>query len=201
VELAPQVALLLRRAGIEPGHLQGVAVAIGPGSYTGLRIGLGFAKGLALAQALPLVGVPTLEGLMRAQPPHTGPALALLEAGRGRVSATPYRWNSKRRQWEPAGEARVMDWPTLATELAAGSGGQGAAALPPDPTYVVGEVDAAGWEQLRALRGAVVLARPAYGLRRAGYLAEAGWERLRAGGDDAQRLAPVYGAAPEGAGG
>src|SRR5256885_646053 len=44
VELAPQVALLLRRGGVEPGQLRGVAVAIGLGSYTGLRIGLGFAK-------------------------------------------------------------------------------------------------------------------------------------------------------------
>src|SRR5690349_5628742 len=81
-ELAPQVALLLRRAGRDAAGLSGIAVAIGPGSYTGLRIGLGFAKGLALAQNLPLVGVPTLDGLMRAQPPHAGPALALLQAGR-----------------------------------------------------------------------------------------------------------------------
>jgi tRNA threonylcarbamoyladenosine biosynthesis protein TsaB len=199
VELAPQVALLLRRAVVEPGQLQGVAVAIGPGSYTGLRIGLGFAKGLALAQSLPLVGVPTLEGLMRGQPPHAGPALALLEAGRGRVTAAPYRWNGKRRRWEPAGEARVLDWPALTAELAAGAGAPGAAALPPDLTYVVGEVDAAGWEQLRALKSTVVLASPAHGLRRAGYLAEAGWERLRAGGDDPHRLAPVYGGTPQGA--
>lgn len=198
VELAPQVALLLRRAGLEPSRLQGVAVAIGPGSYTVLRIGLGFAKGLALAQALPLVGVPTLEGLMRAQPPHPGPALALLEAGRGRLSAVPYRWQAKRRRWEAAGPARVLPWPELLAELSAGATAPGAAALPPDPTYVAGEVDAAGWDQLRALKGVVVLASPAHNLRRAGYLAEAGWERLRAGGDDPVRLAPAYGGAPLG---
>src|SRR5690349_13904289 len=101
-ELAPQVALLLRRAGIEAASLQALAVAIGPGSYTGLRIGLGFAKGLALAQGgrLPLVGVPTLDGLMRAQPPHAGPALALVQGGRGRVLAVTYHWHDKRRRWE-----------------------------------------------------------------------------------------------------
>ena len=77
-ELAPQAALLLRRAGVEPSQLQAMAVAIGPGSYTGLRIGLGFAKGLALAQGVPLVGVPTLDGLMRAQPQRAERALALL---------------------------------------------------------------------------------------------------------------------------
>ena len=48
VELAPQTAVMLRRAGVEPARLAGVAVAIGPGSYTALRIGLALAKGLAL---------------------------------------------------------------------------------------------------------------------------------------------------------
>lgn len=198
VELAPQTALLLRRAGLDASRLQGVAVAIGPGSYTGLRIGLGFAKGLALAQALPLVGVPTLDALMRAQPPHPGPALALLEAGRGRVSVVPYRWQARRRRWEADGPARVFDWHGLAAEVAASQAAPGEAALPPDPTYLVGEIDAAGREALRALRGAVLLASPARSLRRAGYLAEVGWERLRAGADDAGRLAPTYGGAPQG---
>ena len=195
VELAPQVALLLRRVGVEPGQLRGVAVAIGPGSYTGLRIGLGFAKGLALANALPLVGVPTLDILMRAQPPRAERALALLQAGRGRVSAGPYQWSDRAFRWQPAGDVRVLDWPSLAQELSAGTA----------PVYVVGEIDAAGLELLRPLRGRVLLASPAQGLRRAGFLAELGWERLRSAPDDASRLAPAYGgqlpgaAAPEGA--
>lgn len=186
VELAPQAALLLRRAGIEPSGLRAIAVAIGPGSYTGLRIGLGFAKGLALAQGLPLVGVPTLDGLMRAQPPRAERALALLQAGRGRVSAAPYRWDERRYRWEAAGPARVLEWPALAAELAAQDG----------PVYVAGEMDAAGAERLRALKGRVRLATAAQSLRRAGYLAEIGWERLRAGADDASRLAPIYGGQP-----
>jgi len=199
-ELAPQVALLLRRARLDAAGLSGLAVAIGPGSYTGLRIGLGFAKGLALAQAgrLPLVGVPTLDGLMRAQPPHPGPALALVQAGRGRVTAVAYHWHDKRRRWEVAGAARSLTWPELAAELAAGKAGPGQPALPPDATYVVGEIDAAGMEHLRPLKGVVVLASPARCMRRAGFLAEIGWERLRAGADDPSRLAPLYGGAPAG---
>src|SRR5512137_2087890 len=85
VELAPQTALLLRRAGTDPARLAGVAVAIGPGSYTGLRIGLGLAKGLALAHDLPLCGVPTFDILMRAQPPWEGKMVAILQAGRRRI--------------------------------------------------------------------------------------------------------------------
>jgi tRNA threonylcarbamoyladenosine biosynthesis protein TsaB len=189
VELAPQAALLLRRAGVEPGQLSGVAVAIGPGSYTGLRIGLGFAKGLSLANALPLLGVPTLDILMRAQPPRAEQALALLQAGRGRVSAGPYRWAARVFRWEAAGEVRVVDWPSLALELSAARA----------PVYVVGEIDAAGAELLRPLRGRALLASPAQSLRRAGFLAELGWERLRSAPDDANRLAPAYGGQPLGA--
>ena len=197
-ELAPQAALLLRRAGLDIARLHGVAVAIGPGSYTGLRIGLGFAKGLALAQNLPLVGVPTLDGLMRAQPPHPGPALALLQAGRGRVTAVPYHWHDKHRRWEAAGPARGLSWAELAAQLGSGKTGPGQPALPPDSTYVVGELDAAGLEALRPLKHAVVLAGGARGMRRAGFLAEIGWERLRAGADDPSRLSPQYGGAPAG---
>jgi tRNA threonylcarbamoyladenosine biosynthesis protein TsaB len=189
VELAPQVALMLRRAEVEPAQLRGVAVAIGPGSYTGLRIGLGFAKGLALAHALPLAGVPTLDSLMRAQPPRAERALALLQAGRGRVSAAAYQWRARTFRWEATGETRVLAWADLATEL---SGAQ-------TPVYVVGEIDAAGAELLRPLRGRVLLASPAQSLRRAGYLAELGWERLRSAPDDAVHLAPIYGGQPIGA--
>jgi tRNA threonylcarbamoyladenosine biosynthesis protein TsaB len=196
VELAPQVALLMRRAGIAPVQLKGIAVAIGPGSYTGLRIGLAFAKGLCFAQSLPLVGVPTLDSLMRAQPPRAERAIALLQAGRGRVSAGPYRWNARHYRWEAAGETRVLDWAGLAAQLAA----QAPRAAQPDdpaaeraPVYVVGEIDGAGAELLRALKGRVLLATPAQSLRRAGFLAELGWERLRTAPDDANRLAPIYG--------
>ena len=188
VELAPQAALLLRRVGVEPGQLRGVAVAIGPGSYTGLRIGLGFAKGLSLANALPLVGVPTFDILMRAQPPRAEQAVALLQAGRSRVSAAPYHWHARTFRWQAAGEVRVLDWPALAAELS------GARA----PVYVVGEINSAGLELLRPLRGRVLLASAAQSLRRAGFLAELGWERLRTAPDDANRLAPTYGGQPEG---
>jgi len=189
VELAPQVALLLRRAGVEPGQLRGVAVAIGPGSYTGLRIGLGFAKGLSLANALRLVGVPTLDILMRAQPPRAERALAQLQAGRGRVSAGPYQWTTRSFRWTPAGPVRVIDWPSLVQELS----------VVVAPVYVVGEIDAAGLDWLRPLRGRVLLASAAQSLRRAGFLAELGWERLRDAPDDANRLAPAYGGQPVGA--
>lgn len=54
---------VLKEAGAAIGSLDGIAVSIGPGSFTGLRIGLSAAKGLAYAQSLPLVAVPTLDSI------------------------------------------------------------------------------------------------------------------------------------------
>jgi tRNA threonylcarbamoyladenosine biosynthesis protein TsaB len=54
---------VLARAGLGIGDVEGLAISIGPGSFTGLRIGLGLTKGLAFAGGLPLATVPTLEAL------------------------------------------------------------------------------------------------------------------------------------------
>ncbi len=65
-EIAPAADRLLRAAGKGPADLGLVAVDIGPGSYTGLRVGLAAAKGLAYALGRPLIGVPSLDALAEA---------------------------------------------------------------------------------------------------------------------------------------
>ncbi|HYD50680.1 MAG TPA: tRNA (adenosine(37)-N6)-threonylcarbamoyltransferase complex dimerization subunit type 1 TsaB, partial [Terriglobales bacterium] len=64
--LLPLIASVLTDAGIAIGEIDAVAVAKGPGSFTGLRISLSVAKGLALATGARVVGVPTLPALARA---------------------------------------------------------------------------------------------------------------------------------------
>jgi len=64
--LHPMVAEALREAGIAPTGLDAIAVGIGPGSYTGLRIGLSAAKGFAFALDIPIVGLGTLDILSNA---------------------------------------------------------------------------------------------------------------------------------------
>ena len=67
-QLMPAVDYALKIAGLKPGALDAFAVALGPGSFTGLRIGLSTVKGLAVATSKPLVGIPTLEAMAHAFP-------------------------------------------------------------------------------------------------------------------------------------
>lgn len=59
--IAPFVDELLRECGVRPSELEAVAVSQGPGSYTGLRIGVSFAKGLCYALQIPLLAIGSLD--------------------------------------------------------------------------------------------------------------------------------------------
>ena len=75
-ELLPEVTKkLLEDINLTINSLDGIAVSIGPGSFTGLRIGLGFSKGVAYARSLPIIPVPSLLGLaftLREKEPKSG---------------------------------------------------------------------------------------------------------------------------------
>ena len=80
--LAPMVRELMAEAGVGFSALDRIGVTVGPGSFTGLRVGLAFAKGLGAALSLPVVGIGALEALAY---PFDGRVLAVLDAKRGQV--------------------------------------------------------------------------------------------------------------------
>ncbi len=89
--LLPAVDQVLKKAGVAARDLDAVAVSVGPGSFTGLRVGLATAKGLALGTGARLVGVSTLEALAEGYAPRDGTVCALLDAYRGEVYMALFR--------------------------------------------------------------------------------------------------------------
>jgi tRNA threonylcarbamoyladenosine biosynthesis protein TsaB len=178
VELAPAVAEILARAGLKVADLEALAVAVGPGSFTGLRIGLALAKGLSLAARLPMIGVPTLDVLAAAQPLLEMQMAAVLRAGRGRLAVGWYRSDGE--QWLPAGKVEALEVEALSHKIST-------------PTLVCGELTEEERRFLGRKRKNVILASPARSLRRPAYLAELAWLRWQAGQvDDPATLAPFY---------
>ena len=86
VELLPAIQAMLTAESTEVRHLAGIAVALGPGRFSALRVGISVAKGLAVAWALPLIAASTLE--CEAYPLRAAglPVATLLDAGRGELA-------------------------------------------------------------------------------------------------------------------
>jgi tRNA threonylcarbamoyladenosine biosynthesis protein TsaB len=93
-ELLPAIARLLERAGVGWSDIQWIAVGVGPGTFTGLRIGIATARGLGQALGIPLRPVSSLAALaagLAGQGAATRPLLPLIDARRGQVFAALYR--------------------------------------------------------------------------------------------------------------
>jgi len=178
VELAPAVADLLSRSGLEMSAIRALGIALGPGSFTSLRVGLAFVKGLALARHIPIMGVPTLDIVAAAQEVHEVPLVAVLQAGRGRLALCQYEAVDD--TWQVQGDPQVTTADELADQIK-------------KPTIVCGELTGEERQRLARKRVNVLLASPAQCVRRPAILAELAWERWQAGiEEDAAALAPIY---------
>ena len=177
VELAPAILELLARCGLTMENVRGLGVALGPGSFTSLRVGLALVKGLALSRHLPLIGIPTLEILAAAQPSSKLPLVVAIQAGRGRFAAGWYK--SSKNRWQAQGPARVVTLDALADEVKS-------------PSIVCGELTSEERRKI-AEKSDVHLVSPAQSVRRPAVLAELAWARWLAGNvDDDASLAPIY---------
>lgn len=88
--LLPMVRWMLDQQALRPEDLDGLAVACGPGSFTGVRIGISMAQGIALAAGVPAVGVSTLEASALGAGVANGLVCPMLEAGRGEFYGALY---------------------------------------------------------------------------------------------------------------
>ncbi len=175
VELMPQVLRLLELQRLTSTDLSAVAIACGPGSYTGLRVGLSAAKGLCLALGIPLVGIPTLDILAWPHQTSCIPVRPVLDAGRKRYATALYR--STDGNLSRVGPVEGKRMPEILASLN-------------EETLLCG--DLAEYRSID-LPGLAKLASPASSLRRAGFLAEIGWKRYEDGkAVDASQVEAFY---------
>ena len=168
-QLLPEIDRLLGRMDMTVQEVGAIAVAIGPGSFSGLRVGLSLAKGFALAADLPIIGVSTLEATMVGWLDGERPLVGVVRAGR------------KRFVWAEHG--LIDDVRSGETSLLVASVPEGA--------RVVGELDDEVAVELAA-KGCIVQDEPLR-RRRASAVAVIGWRRWRTGDvDDSAALEPVY---------
>jgi tRNA threonylcarbamoyladenosine biosynthesis protein TsaB len=181
VELAPAMAELLRRTGVKMTDVKALGVALGPGSFTALRVGLSFIKGIALARHIPIAGIPTLDVLAGGLPLARVPLAAVLQAGRGRLAVGMYK--ATKTGWKSMGERaseKIMTIDELADSI-------------DKPTLVAGELSAEDRQRMARKKVNVLLAPPSLCTRRPAVLAELAWARWQDGKiDEAASLAPIY---------
>ncbi len=177
VELAKGVQENLSRSGLSARDLDVLAIAIGPGSFTGLRIGLALVKGIAYTHQLPVIGVPTLDITARAVPPADQRLAAVLQAGRKRLAVGWYQ--TKNGAWQAEDLLENLTLEELIDRIA-------------QPTIITGELS----RDIRAKltdNQLVSLVKPTMAMRSPKYLAELAWERWQKGDvDDVLQLKPYY---------
>ncbi|MBN1484384.1 MAG: tRNA (adenosine(37)-N6)-threonylcarbamoyltransferase complex dimerization subunit type 1 TsaB [Chloroflexia bacterium] len=176
----PLLEQCLRLQGYSPADLTGIGVALGPGSFNSLRVGLSLAKGLAYALGVPLVGVSTLEVVAYPFSSQVLPVCAVLRAGRKRIIWGIFQTQYGR--WQQTVESLNTTPEELVGEVERS-------------TILCGEIGPSMAAFLRERLGKrALIAPPALASRRAGYLAELAWNRFQEdpAGDDLAALQPIY---------
>lgn len=178
VELPGAVTRVLQEAGASLKALEGIVVDIGPGSFTGLRIGMAFVKGLCFPTKLPVIGVSSLDVLAAGVPYAALPVCPLLDAKQGNLYAARYRLEGAT--------------PKRETDYVLGPVDEALALITP-PAILLGDGCARYRDRILARCPTAQFATQELWLPRAATLARLGGARLLRGErDDASRLVPMY---------
>ncbi len=178
VQLMPRIERMLKTQGITSESLSAIGVSLGPGSFTGLRIGLAAAKGLAMPYHLPVIGIPTLDAVAYPFRDAARPVWAVIAAGRGRIDATCYAIVDS--TWTQTVPPMVTTVEALAQQITA-------------PALVVGELDPDSANSLQEAQAGILVPSPALRTRRPACIAEMAAARLKNNDlDDLTTLAPIY---------
>jgi tRNA threonylcarbamoyladenosine biosynthesis protein TsaB len=183
-ETLPRIDALCHGQGWSPADLEEVYVSVGPGSFTGLRIGVTLAKTLAAATGARLVAVPSVDVLARNAPAEAASVIVVLDARRGQVYAARFTVSADG-QWETA-EPGGLD------ELAA------VLARSPRPVHLVGDGIPAHAGVIPSGDAGVIVTPPEAWRPRAEVLASLGRAKAERGEfADADALTPTYMRRPE----
>lgn len=178
--LMPALDFLLGACGVAPRDLQALAVAIGPGSFTGLRVGLTTAKGLSHALHLPLMGISSLEALARQIPFAPGPVAPVLTSRRGELFTALFEPDTRR------GLVRAKADTSLPVE-AFGE------VFPGEVIFVGNDYAKQAPALAEAVGETLRLAPPSVWGLKASSIAALAWDRWQAKDfDDAVSLSPIY---------
>jgi tRNA threonylcarbamoyladenosine biosynthesis protein TsaB len=179
VELLPAVENLLKVASVVAQDLACIFIAIGPGGFSALRVGLSTAKGLGVSLGIPLVGVNTLD--IEAEPHRDSglPVCSILDIGRGEMAVALYAMEKS--IWSKVDQERIMTPEDLR-------------GMVKQPTIFCGEGVSIFGDALKEHLGAMaVLADQSLPTRSPGTLARIGYQRFSKGEhDDIYGLEPFY---------
>ncbi len=176
--LMPHIEQLLALADTDKAAIGAIAVSIGPGSFTGLRIGLATAKALAYALNIPIVGVPTLAALAFGCPVPGAVLAPTMDAQKGNIYIALYRWRN-------GSLDEVTPPAVMPHEAAACLAGR------PEPVLLLGEAAELYADTFR--QAGIALAEPHIAMPRAGSVALLGARLLAAGErQDVMDLEPLY---------
>jgi len=179
VELLPRLARLLDETGVALQSASGIIVAKGPGSYTGLRVGISIAKGLAFSLNIPIVAVSTLEAEAYQYAGTGFPICPIFNAGRDEIATAIYQ--KKRNKWCQLIAEHITTIETLCSRITA-------------KTIFCGEFTPVIDTQLKKqLKQRAMLLPSGILSCRVRSLAELGLKRFEAGDyDDLATLQPLY---------